>query len=101
MIAALVVGGLTAWYFGVRAGVAAAVVSAALLLVAAVVPGASLAVWALVLAYAALVYFLGPRLGAKAGPPSVAGAVGKAGVGAVKASVAQATAWAKKLFGGE
>lgn len=47
VLLALVVGGITAWYLGVRIGVAAAVVSAVALLVAMFVPGAALPVYVL------------------------------------------------------
>jgi hypothetical protein len=47
VLLALVVGGITAWYLGVRIGVAAAVVSAVALLVAMFVPGTALPVYVL------------------------------------------------------
>ena len=47
ILLALVVGGITAWYLGVRIGVAAAVVSAIALLVSMFVPGAALPVYVL------------------------------------------------------
>ena len=89
MIAALIVGGLTAWYLGLRAGIIAAVATAVALVVANVVPGMSLAVYALVIAWAAALYFLGPKLGKKGGGPS----------GWIGASVGQATSWARKILG--
>src|SRR5262245_12765996 len=50
MLAALIVGALTAWYLGLRAGVIAAAVTFAALVLAMFVPGLSLAVYALVIA---------------------------------------------------
>ena len=48
MLPALIVGALTAWYLGLRAGVIAAIVTAAAMLVATFIPGATLVVYALV-----------------------------------------------------
>ncbi len=61
MLAALIVGALTAWYLGVQAGVIAAVVTLGALIAAAFVPGLTMAVYALVLAWSAALYFLGAR----------------------------------------
>ena len=47
ILLALVVGGITAWYLGVRIGVAAAIVSAVALLVSMFVPGTALPVYVL------------------------------------------------------
>jgi hypothetical protein len=47
ILLALVVGAVTAWYLGVRAGVVAAIVSAAGLLVSIFVPGLSVPVYIL------------------------------------------------------
>lgn len=47
LLLAIVVGGLTGWYLGVRTGVIAAVISAAALLVATFVPGTALPVYTL------------------------------------------------------
>jgi hypothetical protein len=47
IVLALVVGGLTAWYLGVRNGVIAAIASAVALLVAMFVPRASLPIYVL------------------------------------------------------
>ena len=64
MLPALIVGALTAWYLGLRAGIIAAAVTAAALLVAMFVPvpGITLAIYALVLAWSAAVYFLGSKI---------------------------------------
>lgn len=62
MISAVIIGLWTAWYLGVRAGVVAAVATAAALLLAPIVPGATMTVYALVLAWCAALYFVFPRL---------------------------------------
>jgi hypothetical protein len=94
MLPALIVGGLTAWYLGLRAGIIAAVVTAAALLVAAIVPipGITLVVYALVIAWSAAVYFLGAKITARAGGQ-------KPGPGSWLDGVAgQATSWARKIM---
>jgi hypothetical protein len=64
MLPALIVGALTAWYLGLRAGIIAAAVTAGALFVAMFVPipGIKLAIYALVLAWSAAVYFLGGKI---------------------------------------
>jgi hypothetical protein len=62
VLAALIIGAFTAWHLGVRAGVVAAAVSAAALVLAAFVPGATITVYVLLGAWVAMLYFLGPRL---------------------------------------
>jgi len=88
MLPALIVGALTAWYLGVRAGVIAASVTAAALLVAMFVPipGITLAIYALVVAWCAAVYFLGGKITQRATTP-----------GWLSGLTGQATAWARKL----
>src|SRR4029079_19105922 len=88
MLSALIVGALTAWYLGVRAGVVAAGITAVALLAAMVVPGMTLAVYALVLAWCGALYFLGAKLGKTPARPSWLGQV-----------PGQATSWVRKLFG--
>ena len=96
MLAALVIGGLTAWYLGVQAGVIAAVATAGALLIAAFVPGVTLAVYALVVAWAGALYFLGPKMGkGKAGVQSSSLPFG------IGAAASQASAWLKKNLGGK
>ena len=90
MLPALIVGALTAWYLGLRLGIIVAVVTAVALLAAAFVPGLSITVYALVLAWAAALYFFGPKISKASGKTSMIGGLGL-GVG-------QATAWVKKLF---
>jgi hypothetical protein len=102
MLVALIVGGLTAWYLGLRAGIIAAIAAAAALLVAAIVPipGITITVYALIVAWVAAVYFLGAKLtrdpnaaGAKAKSPTA-----RAAMGWLDGVAGQATSWAKKLM---
>lgn len=93
MLAALVVGGLTAWYLGIQAGVIAAIATAGALLLAAFIPGMTIAVYALILAWTAALYFLGPKIG-KSKDAQAAG-----GLGALGGALNQATAWVKKAMG--
>lgn len=89
MLPALIVGGLTAWYLGLRAGVIAAAITAAALLIAMFVPipGITLAIYALVIAWCAAVYFLGAKITERTtGPSWLSGVKG------------QATSWARKLM---
>ncbi len=95
MIPAIIVGGLTAWYLGLRLGVIIAVVTAVALLVATVVPGLSITVYALVLAWAAALYFFGPKISKATGKNSMFGGV----VGGVGSGLSQASSWAKKILG--
>ena len=89
MLPALIVGALTAWYLGLRAGIIAAVVTAAALLIAMFVPipGITLAIYALVIAWSAAVYFLGAKITQRTTGPSWLSVVSS-----------QATSWAKKLI---
>jgi hypothetical protein len=92
MLPALIVGALTAWYLGLRAGIIAAAVTAAALLVAMFVPipGITLAIYALVIAWSAAVYFLGAKITQRAtGPGWLSGLSGMTG---------QATSWARKFM---
>lgn len=89
MLPALIVGGLTAWYLGLRAGIIAAVVTAAALLVAMFVPipGITLAIYALVIAWSAAVYFLGAKITQRTTSP-----------GWYSAVKGQASSWVEKLM---
>jgi hypothetical protein len=91
VLPALIVGGLTAWYLGVRLGVIVAAVTAVALFVANFVPGLSITVYALVLAWAAALYFFGPRIAKASGQSGLLGGMGGA--------VGQAQAWARKFLG--
>lgn len=92
MLPALVIGALTAWYLGLRAGAIAAAVTFVALLVAAFVPGLTITVYALVIAWAAALYFLGAKLSGGSGKGL---AQQKGWLGGV---TGQATAWARKLM---
>ncbi|HWU86040.1 MAG TPA: hypothetical protein VN253_02145 [Kofleriaceae bacterium] len=90
MLPALIVGALTAWYLGLRAGLIAAGVTFVAVVVASFVPGLTIAVYALVLAWSAALYFLGAKISASAK---------KSGGGSWLGGVTgQATAWARKLM---
>jgi hypothetical protein len=89
VIAAIIVGGLTAWYLGVRLGIIVAAITFVALLLAAFVPGMSITVYALVLAWAAALYFFGPK---------ISKASGKKGASDLFSPIGQAKAWAKKMM---
>lgn len=89
MLPAVIVGVWTAWYLGLRAGVIAAVAVAASLLLAQFVPGASITVYALVLAWCAALYFIIPRL--RGGTTTQVGS-------ALPSQAANAWRWAKKIL---
>ena len=93
MLPAVIVGGLTAWYLGIRVGVIVAIVTAAALLVATFVPGMTLTVYALVIAWAAALYFFGPKISKASGKTSMSSVFGS--------PVTQAQAWLKKLWNSE
>src|SRR5258706_1580503 len=89
MVPAVIVGVLTGWYLGLRAGIIAGVVTAAALLIAQFVPvpGISLAIYALVIAWSAAVYFLGSKISARAKGP-----------GWLSAVTCQASSWVKNAL---
>lgn len=99
MLPALIVGALTAWYLGLRTGIIVAILVAVALFVAMAVPGLSLAVYALVIAWAATLYFLGPKLSKRS--PGLFGGLG-GGVGGITSAVGgaanQARTWANKFL---
>ena len=90
MLPALIVGALTAWYLGLRTGAIAAGITAAALLVATFVPGMSITIYVLVLAWCAALYFFGPKISKASGKASMSSVFGS--------PFGQATAWAKKLW---
>ena len=90
MLPALIVGALTAWYLGVRIGAVVAVATAVALLLAAFIPGMSITIYALVIAWCAGLYFFGPKLSKASGKSSMSSVFGS--------PISQATAWAKKLW---
>lgn len=94
MIPAIIVGALTAWYLGLRLGVILAIITAIALIVATVVPGLTLTVYALVIAWSAALYFFGAKLSKASGKSSTVNSV----LGGVGAGVAQARSWAKKIL---
>ncbi len=61
LIAAVIVGGLTAYYFGLKRGAYAAVAAAVLCLVAMVVPGVGLPIYGALAAGAIGVWWFGKR----------------------------------------
>ncbi len=62
IVLALVVGGVTGWYLGVRAGVLAAAMSAIGLLIAMFVPGTSLPVYVAIGLWLAALYVIKTKL---------------------------------------
>lgn len=90
MLSAVIVGVWTAWYLGLRAGAIAAVATAGALLIAQFVPGASITVYALVLAWCAALYFVIPKIRAGAG--------WKRQATAIPSQVGSAWRWAKKFL---
>ncbi len=90
MLPALIVGGLTAWYLGIRLGVIVAVAVFAAMIAAAFIPGMTITVYALVIAWSAALYFFGPKISKASGKTSMSSVFGS--------PFGQATAWAKKLY---
>lgn len=91
MLPALIVGALTAWYLGLRAGIVAAGVTLGALILSAFVPGLTIAVYALVLAWSAALYFLGAKFSKNGG---------KTGAATVMSGMAgQASAWVRRMMG--
>ena len=80
---------MTAWYLGMRIGIIVAVATAIALIIATFVPGLRITVWALVIAWAAALYFFGPKLSKTAGKSSLLGGV-----------YGQASSWLRKITGG-
>jgi hypothetical protein len=92
MIPALIVGALTAWYLGLRAGAIAAVATFAALVLSTFVPGLTLAVYALVIAWTAALWFMGAKISKKAGASSPSSWLG----GATGTAYSWARKWMKK-----
>jgi hypothetical protein len=88
MVPALIVGALTAWYLGLRIGIVVAVVTAVALLAATVIPGMSITVYALVIAWAAALYFFGPKISKASGKSSL-----------LSGTFGQASSWARRILG--
>jgi hypothetical protein len=87
MIPAVIVGALTAWYLGLRMGIIVAVATAVALLLAAVIPGMTITVYALVIAWAAAMYFFGPKIAKASGKTSMLGGLG--------GTIGQASSWVR------
>jgi len=87
MVPALIVGLLTGWYLGMRAGIIAGAVTAGAMLVAQFVPGMTLIVYALVVAWSLAVYFLGSKITARTQGP-----------GWLSMATGQASSWVKKVL---
>jgi hypothetical protein len=96
MLPALIVGALTAWYLGLRTGIIAAIITAAALLVAMFVPipGITLAIYALVIAWCAAVYFLGSKITKRTTQPGPLSGL----TGGLSGMTGQAVSWARKLI---
>jgi hypothetical protein len=62
VIPALIIGAFTAWYLGLRAGIFAAVVSAALMVLAMFVPPTALGIYIVLGAYVIALWLFGSRL---------------------------------------
>ena len=97
MIAALIVGALTAWFLGLRLGIIAAVATAVLLLVAMFVPGMSIGIYLLVAAYCAALYFFGKKLQVVTGQKGLIGGPAASAM----SFVGQAQSWIKAKLGGD
>ena len=89
MLAGLIVGALTAWYLGLRAGIIAAIVTAVALFVAMFIPipGVTIAIYALIIAWSAAVYFLGAKITQRTTAP-----------GWLSQATSQASSWVNKLM---
>jgi hypothetical protein len=98
MLAALIVGVWTALYLGIRAGVIAAVAVAAAMLASSFVPGVSITVYTLVVAWCAALYFVFPKLVKSGGLPGAKGGLKPNGLTAasVLSQANSAWTWARK-----
>jgi hypothetical protein len=99
MLPAVIVGALTAWFLGLRAGLIAAALSFVAIIVAGVVPGMTITVYGLILGWCALLWFFGSKLTGKAAPTksSVTSSVAGSAAGAVGRWVGKA----RKMFSGD
>jgi len=91
MLAALIVGALSAWYLGLRIGVITAIATAVALIVATFVPGMTMTIYALVIAWCAALYFFGPKISKASGKTSMSSVFGS--------PFAQASSWVKRQLG--
>jgi hypothetical protein len=97
MFAALVVGALTAWYLGLNLGIVVAAVTAAALFVGMFIPGLNLAVYALIVAWCAALYFFGPKISKATGKKGFVGST----MGGAMGAYSQAKSWLDKKLGGK
>lgn len=88
MLPALIVGALTAWYLGLRIGIIVAIATAIAMLIATFVPGMSITVYALVIAWSAALYFFGPKIAKASGKSSLFGG-----------TIGQASTWVRSMLG--
>src|SRR5512134_1127234 len=96
MLPALIVGALTAWFLGLKIGLIAAGISFAALVVASIVPGMTITLYAVIIGWCALLYFFGAKIRGQA-PPSVARTVTGSAFGTVGKWVGKA----RKMFSGD
>jgi hypothetical protein len=101
MIPAIIVGLLTAWYLGVRAGVIAAGLAFAAIVAASIVPipGITLAAYGVIIIWSAVMYFFGPRLSKSAS--STQGLRNNPAIniaGNAASQVGSAVSWAKRTM---
>ena len=100
MLAALVVGALTAWYLGLNAGIIAAIATAVALILGNIVPGLTLTVYVVVVGWCAAMYFLGPKMskgkGLKDNKAGTAGILGN-----LMGAAGQASSWFKNKLGND
>lgn len=97
MLAALVVGALTAWYLGLNIGIVVAGVTAVALFVGMFIPGLNLAIYALIVAWCAALYFFGPKISKATGKKGFVGS----SVGGAMGAYSQAKSWLDKKLGGK
>ncbi|SRR5690606_38843439 len=91
MLAALIVGALSAWYLGLRIGAVIAVVTFVALIAATFVPGLRLAVYVLVIGWSAALYFFGPKISKASGKSTTMSSM-------FGSPFTQAQAWAKRMW---
>jgi hypothetical protein len=101
MIPAIIVGLLTAWYLGVRAGVIAAALTFVAIVAASIVPipGITLAAYGIIVLWCVVMYFFGPQLSKSASSsrglrdnPAINVA------GSAASQVGSAVSWAKRTM---
>ena len=95
MLPALIVGGFTGWFLGLRPGIIAAVATALVLLVANFIPGATFTIYGLIVGWCALLYFFGKSIAG--GGSASRSSFGKAASGV--SAVSSLASRAKKAVG--